>query len=237
MRQFWIIVGLCLWAQPGGSAELSASFLDGAGSTARPALPGLPGLEAAWKVDWEDFLSGARLYTIRAGCHSSGLHLRLLRGDVLEFDATFDESARYETRDPANQADLNKLAGFNDCLSFHYSNSARFAWRWIPAAKGEGGTRDDGYGEDDGELEIHAYVYAGGVRRSARIGSVGLHEAHRYRLEAGSAEYVFRLDEHEVRLPRGCSGNPGLRYGLFPYFGGDERAPHDISILIDFLIR
>jgi hypothetical protein len=36
-------------------------------------------------------------------------------------------------------------------------------------------------------------------------------------------------------MDRGCSGGSLASYQLYPYFGGDETAPHDITILIDEL--
>jgi hypothetical protein len=35
-----------------------------------------------------------------------------------------------------------------------------------------------------------------------------------------------------VQLPRHCTGSNYTRYKLFPYFGGDEVAPHRIKIKI-----
>jgi hypothetical protein len=39
------------------------------------------------------------------------------------------------------------------------------------------------------------------------------------------------VNEKEATLPRHCSGNY-TRYKLYPYFGGDELAPHKIEIKI-----
>lgn len=157
-------------------------------------------------------------YVIPAGKHSSTARVEVVTGATLWFEATFDGSAVYETVDPVNQADINKLYGFSDCTSHHHQNSARFGWRW--------------YG---GRLEIHAYTYVGGERRSQKMGDVGIGETHLYGIELDGDRYVFTLDDTTITMPRGCDGGGGARYKLFPYFGGDEVAPHEIRITVEEL--
>ncbi len=160
----------------------------------------------------------ARLFEIRAGGHDSGRRASAFTGDSLHFLATFDETAVYETRDPANQGDINKLMGFSDCGSHHHENSARFGWRWF-----------------DGELQIHAYIYVDGERRSQLLGAVRFDVAVEYLIEIDGGNYRFTLDGETTVMARGCSGGGGVKYRLYPYFGGDEEAPQDIHIAIERL--
>ncbi len=156
-------------------------------------------------------------FVIEAGGHGSGTRVKAHRGTTLVFEATFDDSAVYETQDPANQSDINKLYGFSDCGSHHQQNSARFGWRWF-----------------DGALQILAYTYADGTRSHALVGVVDFDVVGQYRIDVDGAEYVFTLDGNpQVRMPRGCAGNGGIKYRLWPYFGGDETAPHEITIHIE----
>ncbi|MDX5422996.1 MAG: hypothetical protein LPK14_12135, partial [Hymenobacteraceae bacterium] len=120
--------------------------------------------------------------------------------------------------DPANQADINKLYGLSDCSTDHHTNSARFGWRWY-----------------ENRLEIHAYTYLNTVRRSALIGTVALGAPATYELQLKDGEYLFILNGKRLALPRACTGK-GEGYQLYPYFGGDETAPHDISIVIKELL-
>lgn len=159
-----------------------------------------------------------RVYEIAAGDHSSGHGVSTQRGSLLRFRATFDETAIYETRDPANQADINKLYGFADCSAHHHTNSARFGWRWY-----------------DDELQILAYTYVDGERQWELLGSTPLNEALEYRIRLDGDRYLFWFDGVETEMPRGCDGNGGVKYRLYPYFGGDEEAPHDINITIELL--
>lgn len=154
-------------------------------------------------------------YMIPKGKHSvQSIKAEALQSHRLRFAAVFDASARYTTQDPINQHDINKLFGFSDCNSIHHENSARFGWRWL-----------------EGNLEIHAYVYASGQRESELIGYVDLNKAYNYEIELAANAYVFTLEGFEsVSLARTRKCQRGLYYKLFPYFGGNETAPQDILI-------
>ena len=170
---------------------------------------------------YED-LAPFKEYKIKRGRHSS-LHnsLRLLNSEQLTYDVIFDETAVYETNDPNNQADINKLFGFADCNSLHHENSARFGWRWDNVSE---------------QLEILAYVYAEGVLTFQSIGFVELNRAYRYHLLLYDDHYSFEVEgvsTTRLEMNRGATVcNKGLYYRLWPYFGGDEKAPHDISIFM-----
>lgn len=154
------------------------------------------------------------VFTIPAGSHASTSAVVFHRGTELAFDARFDDSAMYTTRDPANQLDINKLYGFSDCSAHHHTASARVGWRWV-----------------DERLEVLAYTYADGEVAWAALGDVSLEHPHRYRIEVADEVYRFTLDEGtSVVLPRGCRDAAPVMYRLWPYFGGDETAPHDITI-------
>jgi hypothetical protein len=49
----------------------------------------------------------------------------------MKFLVKFDSSAIYQTIDPINQFDINKLYGFADNDSLHHVYSARFGWNWV----------------------------------------------------------------------------------------------------------
>lgn len=159
----------------------------------------------------------AKIYTIEQGNHHSTHAIAKLETNKLSFKAHFDSSAIYTTTHEENQADINKLYGFSDCSSSHHTNSARFGWRWT--------------GKD---LEIHAYTYVNGVRNSKYITSVAFDKAFDYSITVLPDHYQFTVNETSVSMDRSCSG-PASGYVLYPYFGGDETAPHDITILIETL--
>lgn len=164
--------------------------------------------------------SGVRTWTIPACAHdANGATIATTSTDRLHFRVRFDASAQYATSDPGNQADINKLRGFSDCSSHHQTDSARFGWRWATD-----------------RVEILAYTYVGGARQSALLGSVQPGEWHEYELLATASGYVFRLDGVDTAMPRGCSAEGLLKYQLWPYFGGDEVAPHTITLQMEELV-
>ena len=153
-------------------------------------------------------------YLIEQNNHFTSNNFGLVKSNKLKFIAVFDESAMYTTVDKTNQADINKLYGFSDCSTDHQSNSARFGWRWY-----------------NNKLEILAYTYKNQIRSESFIAAVELNKEYEYELEALDGKYVFKLAGKTVEMERGCVGISD-KYKLFPYFGGDEVAPHQIKIKI-----
>ncbi len=139
-----------------------------------------------------------------------------LQSNQLVFTAIFDQSAVYDLGDPALQSSKNKLLGFSDCNSMHHENSARFAWQWF-----------------NDQLEIYAYCYVNGTRVEKFVGVVALNAASSYRIELTSTHYRFHLnDEPVVEIERGGTCDRGIYYMLWPYFGGELAAPHNVHIAI-----
>lgn len=153
-------------------------------------------------------------YIIPGGEHSSRNEVSLHSGKELRFLAIFDQTAQYSTANPSNQADINKLYGFSDCNSQHQMNSARFGWRWF-----------------NSKIEIFAYCYNNGARQFQYITSVEPDQEYEYKIAISGGQYVFTVNGTSTTMTRGCTDG-GTKYRLYPYFGGDEAAPHSISIKI-----
>lgn len=161
----------------------------------------------------------SKQYIIKQGQHSSTHSVSKATIAHLKFKATFDSSAIYTTVDKSNQGDINKLYGISDCNSPHHENSARFGWRWM-----------------DDNLEIYAYTYINGERNFKYITSVSFDKEFTYELNLAPEQYVFTVNGVTVTMERHCAGTAS-GYRLYPYFGGDETAPHDITIHIDDLTK
>ncbi len=162
-----------------------------------------------------------RIFLIKKGSHYSTHAIEMLESDVLSFTAEFDESAIYTTRDPIQQFSTNKLMGFSDCNCHHHENSARFGWQWL-----------------DGQLEIWAYTYVYGENIEAFVGVVPINEPKEYYIQITDETYIFKLEGFPaVEMERGKKCDIGVYYMLWPYFGGQETAPHDISIKVVFKSR
>lgn len=165
----------------------------------------------------EPAIEPTRQFITRKGDHySMPRWSESMHGQTLMFDARFDMSAVYDFEDISIQSSKNKLMGFCDCNSLPHENSARFAWQWF-----------------NNRLEIYAYCYASGNREEKFIGVVNINEYNHYELEFSSDQYIFRLNNQTpVIMKRGATCNTGVYSKLWPYFGGQVAAPHDVTINI-----
>jgi hypothetical protein len=158
----------------------------------------------------------ATMYTIRAGAHfCDQSNQQPVDVSALHFMVRFDESAKYRTQAPENQGDINKLLGFADNSGHHHRFSARFGWCW-----------------NDDRLELHAYVYNDGVRSSKFLGAIDLGTEHSCSITVTQDAYVFTLDGESATMPRKSPLPRARGSKLFPYFGGQETAPHPVRIWI-----
>jgi hypothetical protein len=135
--------------------------------------------------------------------------------DELKFVVKFDSSAVYKTIDPLNQWDVNKLFGFADNNAHHNQFSARFGWRW-----------------KDNELHLFSYIYNNGIRSDNDIGKIAIGKEHTCSIKVAGSSYLFTLNGVTSNWPRKSTTPKGEGYKLYPYFGGDELAPHTIHIWI-----
>lgn len=157
---------------------------------------------------------GFRIYTIKAGEHDCDNQYQQVATAAMHFSVKFDSSAVYQTKDPVNQFDINKLYGLSDCNTSHHENSARMGWCWV-----------------DKQLQIHAYAYKNGHRKENFITAIPIGEEVKMSIEMLDSTYIFKVADKFTELPRGCSGQ-GTGYKLYPYFGGDETAPHEIKVKV-----
>lgn len=136
----------------------------------------------------------------------------------LSFKVKFDSTAIYTTARTENQSDINKLFGFSDNNAMHHQYSARFGWRW-----------------SDDALHLFAYVYNNEMMSFKELGSVAIGAVNDCSITVSGDQYIFNLNGRETSMPRASTTPQAAGYRLYPYFGGDEPAPHDISIWIEVL--
>jgi hypothetical protein len=154
-------------------------------------------------------------YIITQGQHYCDPRLlKSVKLSAMKFMARFDSSAIYQTIDPVNQYDINKLYGFSEGIDHQY-NSARIGWAWV-----------------DNALRLYAYAYNKGVRESQEICPASIGTDITCSISLSGSTYVFNVNGKTVTLSRGPSTSTASGYQLYPYFGGDEVAPHDILIKI-----
>jgi hypothetical protein len=168
------------------------------------------GLTSCYKPEIIQDLDGFIVYTIKKGEHYSGSNLSFKSGDTIECLGIMTESCIY-TIDSINQCDINKLFGLSDALS-HSDDSARFGWRYY-----------------NNDIEILAYVRRGSNFYFEILGTVNAGDVERYKIEILKDVYRFTFKDKVFNMPR-TSNYKGPRYTLYPFFGGNITAPHDITI-------
>jgi len=154
-------------------------------------------------------------FTIRQGQHYCDQNsLKSVRTSEMKFMAKFDNSAIYQTVIPENQYDINKLWGFSEGINNQY-NSARIGWSW-----------------NNDALRLYGYVYAKGVRHMQEITLVSIGTDITCSIKLAGDMYLFTVNGVSISLPRGLSTTQASGYQQYPYFGGNETAPHLITIMI-----
>jgi hypothetical protein len=162
--------------------------------------------------------NGFRIYVIEKGGHYSDVSgVSSIETDEFNFVAKFDSSAIYTFTDTLEQLDINKLYGFTeDNLSNDRYNSARIGWRWYK-----------------NQLQLFAYCYNKGVlENETMITKVSIGKEVVCSIKNQGASYLFIVDGTSVSMPRKSTSTRFKGYKLFPYFGGTQTAPHNVTILL-----
>lgn len=155
-------------------------------------------------------------HVIAQGQQSSNQNgYRPVSASALNFVVKFDNSAVYQTIDANNQGDINKLYGFSDNNEAHHINSARIGWRWY-----------------NNQLQLFAYVYNNTVQTNQFITAVQPDQEISCSIKVVGNTYQFTVNDAQVSMPRSATTAQAEGYLLYPFFGGNEMAPHDIHIWI-----
>jgi hypothetical protein len=129
----------------------------------------------------------------------------------------FGFTCRYDLGS-VDQLDFNKLCGVG-FLPHHHKHSARFVWRYIP---------------EHGKIEIAAYIYAWGFRTDIPLCYCEIGKEYTLQLDIARNTYIFNACDDTGKPIGGVVTEhvhrKKLQYGLFPYFGGNRKAPKDIFI-------
>jgi hypothetical protein len=158
----------------------------------------------------------SRLYVIPAGGHSArGLHAGAVVGNtLLRFKAKFYPNCIYQpTREPEQ---VSKLFGIS--YGHHHEASARIGWR-----------------SDGRRIEVLTYVYLSADRRvHDHLAWIDVQEWHEFIIVRDGRRVSLCMDGGkplsymmERPIPAG--------YRLFPYFGGEVPAPHELWIEVEVL--
>ena len=167
--------------------------------------------------------SGYRVYTIDKGNHYSDGPIDKLFGNdnkstLWEWEVIFDSSCIYSESDLVNSSnylDVNKLIGFSDCDRHHSQYSCRVGWR----ASGD-------------SIELLIYKRDDNNISFKSLEKVYTDQVVNITLEFKDSIYISCIDGNCDALERPCTDWVGRKYSLFPFFGGQETAPHEMKIRI-----
>lgn len=159
----------------------------------------------------------ATTYTIPKGKHRAwpfrfGLFLSKKK---IRYRVAFDHSCKYIL--PGNdQQDINKLFGIGYFPS-HHKESARFGWRW---------------NAEKNKIEVFAYCYVNGQRITGRFTDIPLHQSFVFELSVLKEVYVFTVykESFETICQVQYKHKRKWSFPLGVYFGGNQTAPHKITI-------
>jgi hypothetical protein len=157
---------------------------------------------------------GFTTYTIKKGKHRSGFNYKVDYNNNIKFEVEFDESAIYKTKNPDDQADINKLYGFSDGGNHHMESSIRIGWRWY-----------------NDKLELLWFKHEEGKFSYGPLETINLNQTYICRITTLGNKYLIGLNNYCYQVERSFRGD-FKHYYLNPYFGGNEKAPHDITIKI-----
>lgn len=132
---------------------------------------------------------------------------------------TFTDSCRYDLQSD-DQLDTNKLCGVGYFPGFHHVDSARFGWR---------------YNITTGLIDLIAYCYVDKQRIIKPLASCEIGKEYNLKLYVGDCLYSLCVLDPVTNAYDGYvtvryTHHKCLQYGLWPYFGGNQTAPHAISI-------
>lgn len=156
--------------------------------------------------------------TIRKGTHAPFRFPQLLiQPRILKYRFMFTDSCRYDIGEN-DQADVNKLFGIAYFPS-HKITSVRVGWRWV--------------NEIGNGLILMAYGRMNGRFQFKPLGYAPLNQWINMEIMQGEGNHIINIqgmDPAIIAIPPQPVG-----YLLRPYFGGNQTAPHDMTIHMERL--
>lgn len=180
-----------------------------------------------------------KTYSIQEGSHSSGFHFMPAIGNRIQLVGSFKflNSCLYDLKD-SNNSDMNKLIGLS--MGYHMNNSVRIGWRCVGNI-----------------IELYAYIHLKGKIITADLNNDLINfkptfltsvypgeeikfNIKKYKTEQNGCIIIQLYDIYNKSLGNTQITFPdktplwNLGYLLYPYFGGNEKAPHDMNIELEY---
>lgn len=168
-----------------------------------------------------------KTYIIKKGKHyPKGFHFNFTFKNSVKFKCKFDESCLYYF-DDGDKHDINKLCGFSTTW-FHHRQSGRIGWRCVNGK----------------EIEIVTYSYNDGTREQHETDILGIvkpNEEFEVSIRDNEDSYIYTFENLNVAgsfiraIDKKQKDWFFFHYLLYPYFGGNKTAPHDMKIYLQKL--
>jgi hypothetical protein len=168
-----------------------------------------------------------RFYLIKKGNHYASMSIFEKLGAIgwnirtLSMRFIFRNECWWSPPRNTDDHDLNKLAGIGFGTN-HHNNSVRLAW--VPDFA------------NPGMINVYGYTYdekkEGQKHTSVFIKSVHVQEPVTGKIESREGKYFITVKDVTVTMDN-VKSDPNLCLRLFPYFGGNNTAPHDMVIELE----
>jgi hypothetical protein len=168
-----------------------------------------------------------RFYLIKKGNHYASMSffekIGAIGWNVKTLSLRFSFRKECWWAGPRNQDDLdqNKLGGIGFGTN-HHNNSVRLTW--VPDF------------ENNGMIKVYGYTYdekkEGQKFAITYIKSVHVEETVSGKIESRDKSYFITVGDTTIKMDN-IKSDPGLCFRLFPYFGGNNTAPHDMVIELE----
>jgi len=168
-----------------------------------------------------------RYYEIKKGNHHCSMSLFEKIGALgwkvrkIDLRFVFRKECWWAPARNTDDYDQNKLAGIGFGTN-HHKNSVRLTW--VPDFEKPGMIRVSGYTYDERNTGPKFAI--------SYIKSVHVGETVTARIESRDGAYFLTVQEVTVRMEN-QQPDPSLCFWLFPYFGGNNTAPHDMTIELE----
>lgn len=136
--------------------------------------------------------------------------IRFVKGGQINFDIFVNPQWVYNENAPGFQSGWNKLIGISDGLNRH-KNSVRIGWRSI-----------------GGKIFMCSYCYVNGERIISEMAEVPFGWNSGSVIITDSA-YKVLINNQVLEVTK--SGSSAFLLMMYPYFGGNSTAPHDMEFL------
>ena len=168
---------------------------------------------------------GLHKFTIKKGKHYSSpmffiRRLLLAFTKTFEFTVEFNENCLY-TLPASDKFDINKLFGVSCNTLLLHKNSIRFGWRCV----------------DNMYIQLVSYAYIDGVRIPEQIiKTINVNEKVSCKMIFVDDQVLLSVTDLTDVSTVGVNLNKEQTWGIFlwPYFGGNNPAPHEMKMQLNF---